>query len=103
MLVQQEQLFMFINVSAIHQPNYFYEPVRKPITLQSHGTALQYVDGQLPCCFEAFRQQTAIHFLYHLWRSRYSLMEKIIITVTGRSCYGMGSTHSYIELKATNG
>jgi membrane-anchored protein YejM (alkaline phosphatase superfamily) len=53
---QQEQLFMFINVSAIHQPNYFYEPGAQTDTLQSHGAALQYVDSQLPLLFEAFRE-----------------------------------------------
>lgn len=53
---QQEQLFMFINVSAIHQPNYFYQPGATTDTLQSHGAALQYVDSQLPLLLEAFRQ-----------------------------------------------
>jgi hypothetical protein len=52
-----EQLFMFINVSAIHQPNYFYQPGAQTDTLQSHGAALQYVDSQLPVLLEAFRQQ----------------------------------------------
>jgi membrane-anchored protein YejM (alkaline phosphatase superfamily) len=55
--IQQEQLFMFINVSAIHQPNYFYETGAQTDTLQSHGAALQYVDGQLPLLLETFRQQ----------------------------------------------
>jgi len=54
---QQEQLFLFINVSAIHQPNYFYQPGASTDTLQSHGAALQYVDGQLPVLLDAFRQK----------------------------------------------
>jgi len=53
----QEQLFMFINVSAIHQPNYFYLPGAQTDTLQSHGAALQYVDSQLPVLLEAFRKK----------------------------------------------
>jgi len=51
-----EQLFLFINVSAIHQPNYFYQPGAETDTLQSHGAALQYVDSQLPVLLNAFRQ-----------------------------------------------
>jgi membrane-anchored protein YejM (alkaline phosphatase superfamily) len=51
-----EQLFLFINVSAIHQPNYFYLPGAETDTLQSHGAALQYVDGQLPILLEALRK-----------------------------------------------
>ncbi len=53
-----QQLFMFINVSAIHQPNYFYQsPVKTADTLASHKAALQYVDSQLPILFNAFARQ----------------------------------------------
>jgi hypothetical protein len=55
--VEQEKLFLFINVSAIHQPNYFYQPGAQTDTLQSHGAALQYVDSQLPILLDALRQQ----------------------------------------------
>jgi hypothetical protein len=42
--------FLFINISALHQPNYFYgpHPERKTDTLESHIGALAYVDSQLP-------------------------------------------------------
>jgi hypothetical protein len=53
----QEQLFLFINISAIHQPNYFYQDGVVADTLQSHGAALQYVDRQLPTLLEAFRRK----------------------------------------------
>ena len=47
-----EPTFLFINVSAIHQPNYFYlkqtAPSNKQDTLESHAAALRYVDQQLP-------------------------------------------------------
>lgn len=47
-----EPTLLFINVSAIHQPNYFYlkqtTSSNKVDTLESHAAALQYVDGQLP-------------------------------------------------------
>ncbi|OQP41132.1 metalloenzyme domain-containing protein [Niastella yeongjuensis] len=52
----EQQLFMFINVSAIHQPNYFYQPGADTDSLQSHGAAMQYVDSQLPVLLNAFRQ-----------------------------------------------
>ncbi len=40
--------FLFINVSALHQPNYFYAQESGPDTLQTHAAALRYVDAQLP-------------------------------------------------------
>lgn len=53
-----QQLFLFINVSAIHQPNYFYlYPERTADTLQSHEAALQYVDSQLPLLLNAIARQ----------------------------------------------
>ncbi len=47
-----ERCFLFVNVSAIHQPNYFYlkqtATSDKRDTLDSHAAALRYVDQQLP-------------------------------------------------------
>jgi hypothetical protein len=54
---RQEQLFLFINVSAIHQPNYFYLPGAQGDTIESHAAALQYVDGHLPVLLNAFRKK----------------------------------------------
>lgn len=42
------QIFTFINVSALHQPNYFYLEGSGPDTRSSHAAALRYVDSQLP-------------------------------------------------------
>lgn len=52
-----EQLFLFINVSAIHQPNYFYLPGASSDSIQSHGAALQYVDSQLPLLMKALQEK----------------------------------------------
>lgn len=52
-----ESLFVFINVSALHQPNKFYLPDAKEDTLETHGAALQYVDTQLPKLMEAFQKK----------------------------------------------
>lgn len=52
------QLFLFINVSAIHQPNYFYlQPERTADTPESHAAALRYVDSQLPILLNALARQ----------------------------------------------
>ena len=51
-----QRLFTFINVSAIHQPNYFYlaaPPEDKIDSLESHAAALRYVDSQLPTLIAA--------------------------------------------------
>ena len=64
---RDEKIFLFINVSAIHQPNYFYtrqpQPAtpapsgtpKPPDTLDSHAAALRYVDTQLPLLFSALQ------------------------------------------------
>ncbi|MFO0850207.1 MAG: STM4013/SEN3800 family hydrolase [Gemmataceae bacterium] len=39
--------FLFVNVSAIHQPNRFYLPGATADTVESHAAALEYVDGHL--------------------------------------------------------
>ena len=43
----EHPLFLFINISALHQPNYFYLPGATEDTIASHGAALEYVDRQL--------------------------------------------------------
>lgn len=39
---------LFINVSALHQPNYYYLNESGIDTIESHAAALRYVDAQLP-------------------------------------------------------
>lgn len=48
-----QRLLLFINVSAMHQPNYFYLPGATEDSRESHGAALAYVDGQLAPLFQA--------------------------------------------------
>jgi len=58
-----QRVFLFLNVSAIHQPNHFYLPgpapadARQRDTLESHAAALQYVDMHLPRLFDATRRR----------------------------------------------
>jgi hypothetical protein len=54
-LAAGERFFLFINVSAIHQPNYFYEPGSTTDSLTTHAAALRYVDSQLPLLADALR------------------------------------------------
>lgn len=49
--------FLFVNVSALHQPNYFYVAAEGPDTLESHAAALRYVDSQLPVLVRALARK----------------------------------------------
>ncbi len=48
-------LMMYINISAIHYPNYFYIEGSTRDSVEAHGAALRYVDGELGRLFEAFQ------------------------------------------------
>jgi len=52
-----QRVFLFLNVSAIHQPNCHYVPDATHDTIATHAAALRYVDGQLPPLFAAFQQR----------------------------------------------
>jgi hypothetical protein len=49
----RERAFLFINVSAIHQPNRHYLHGCQDDCLESHMAAMQYVDGALAPMFDA--------------------------------------------------
>lgn len=52
-----QRVFLFLNVSAIHQPNYFFLPGAQEDSLASHAAALAYVDRSLPPLFAALRRR----------------------------------------------
>jgi hypothetical protein len=52
---KEEKFFMFINVSAIHQPNYFYKSGETKDSIETHKAALEYVDRELPILTEALK------------------------------------------------
>lgn len=56
-LPRGRRVFLFVNVSAIHQPNRFYLPGATADTIQSHAAALTYVDRSLPPLFAALRRR----------------------------------------------
>ncbi|MGE3807329.1 MAG: STM4013/SEN3800 family hydrolase [Gemmataceae bacterium] len=57
---REQRVFLFLNVSALHQPNYFYMQWAKKDTLASHASALEYVDGQLPPLMEAMQRRAPV-------------------------------------------
>lgn len=54
---RETPLCCFINVSALHQPNYFYCRDSGPDDLVSHAAALRAVDVELPRLMAAFRRR----------------------------------------------
>lgn len=51
------RLFLFVNISAIHHPTWFYLPGARHDSLESHAAALVYVDQHLPPLFEAMQRR----------------------------------------------
>ena len=47
----QKRIFLFLNVSALHQPNYMYLSGATEDSYETHLAALAYVDRQLPRLF----------------------------------------------------
>ncbi|MGH1397155.1 MAG: STM4013/SEN3800 family hydrolase [Trichormus sp.] len=54
---QNQRLFLFINISALHQPNYFYLPGATTDSITSHAAALEYVDKHLNKLWEALKKR----------------------------------------------
>lgn len=52
-----QKVLLFINISAIHQPNCYYVEGATEDSLDTHQAALQYVDRQLPILTEALQQR----------------------------------------------
>lgn len=50
-------VFLFINISAIHQPNCYYLPPNEVDSLETHAAALRYVDGQLSILQQALQKR----------------------------------------------
>lgn len=57
---QHERIFLFMNVSALHQPNYMYLSGATEDSYESHIAALAYVDQTLPPLFEAMCRRCSI-------------------------------------------
>jgi hypothetical protein len=57
-----ERVFLFLNVSAIHQPNRFYLPGAQADSVETQAAALAYVDSQLPPLVSAMRARGPLLF-----------------------------------------
>lgn len=60
---KQRPIFLYLNVDAIHYPNYYYVEGAKQDTLESHAAALRYVDGELGRLLDTWKQQRGNTFV----------------------------------------
>lgn len=56
-------IFLYLNVDAIHYPNYFYLEGASKDSPKSHAAALRYVDGELGRLFEGWKAQRKSAFV----------------------------------------
>ena len=56
-LPHTRRCFLFVNVSALHQPNCLFTPGATADTKETQADALAYVDGWLPVLFGAVRRR----------------------------------------------
>ena len=56
-LPRGRRVFLFVNVSALHQPNCLFLPGAEHDSLASHAAALAYVDRHLPALFAALQRR----------------------------------------------
>mgnify|MGYP000005932589 CR=1 FL=1 len=54
---KEQRVMLYLNVDAIHYPNYFYLEGEREDNVRTHAAALRYVDGQLAALFDAFGQR----------------------------------------------
>jgi hypothetical protein len=59
-LPEGQRVFLFVNISAIHQPNCQYLPGAERDTTASHAAALAYVDRCLPPLFQAMQRRAPV-------------------------------------------
>ena len=57
-LPNEQRLFLFINISGLHQPNCHYIPNQKVDDCHSQRAALEYVDSQLPPLWDALQNRS---------------------------------------------
>ncbi|MBZ0290786.1 MAG: STM4013/SEN3800 family hydrolase [Anaerolineae bacterium] len=56
-LPPEQRLFLFINISALHQPNKMYQSGALEDSYETHLAALAYVDSQLLTLFDVMRDR----------------------------------------------
>jgi arylsulfatase A-like enzyme len=56
-MASDQRVFLFLNISALHQPNFMYLKGAKEDSYESHLAALAYVDTQLSRLFSAMQRR----------------------------------------------
>jgi len=59
-LPHERRLFLFVNISAIHQPNRLFLPGAAGDTMASMAAALTYVDRHVVCLFDALTKRAPL-------------------------------------------
>lgn len=59
----EKHIFLYLNVDAIHYPNYFYLEGASGDSLESHRAALRYVDGELGRLFAGWKEKRGSTFV----------------------------------------
>jgi Sulfatase len=59
-LPADQRVFLFINISALHQPNCIFTPGTTEDSAQTQGAALAYVDRCLPPLLQAMQQRAPV-------------------------------------------
>ena len=60
---KEKHIFLYLNVDAIHYPNYFYEEGASSDSLSSHAAALRYVDREIGRLLEGWEAQRGDAFV----------------------------------------
>lgn len=59
-LPPRQHVLLFLNISALHQPNYFYHPEAMEDSIDSHAAALEYVDQALVPLWQCLRHRAPV-------------------------------------------
>lgn len=59
----QEKIFLYLNIDAIHYPNYFYLDGAAHDSIESHAAALRYVDKELGRLFDGWKERRGETFV----------------------------------------
>lgn len=60
---KKQKIFLYVNVDAIHYPNYFYLDGALHDSMESHAAALRYVDGQLGRLLDGWKEDRGSAFV----------------------------------------
>lgn len=60
---KEQKIFLYVNVAAIHYPNYFYLDKETYDSQKSHAAALRYADGQLGRLFDGWKAKRGNAFV----------------------------------------